>query len=52
MYNERLVICNNCNEKTIIIKLKNTEFYKCNKCNCPLSAKLRATNEKCPLNKW
>lgn len=26
--------------------------YYCNKCFCPLSAKLRSVNEKCPLNEW
>lgn len=25
---------------------------KCQKCGCPLSAKLRSINEKCPINKW
>ena len=24
----------------------------CDKCGCPLSSKLRAVMEKCPLNKW
>jgi len=26
--------------------------YYCNICKCPLSAKLRSTNEQCPINKW
>lgn len=26
--------------------------YYCNICKCPLSAKLRSVNKKCPLNKW
>ena len=24
----------------------------CDKCSCPLSAKLRSDNEKCPIKKW
>jgi hypothetical protein len=24
----------------------------CDKCDCPLSAKLRSKDEKCPINKW
>ena len=33
-------------------ELKEIEGYICNKCSCPLSAKIRSNNEKCPLNKW
>lgn len=25
---------------------------KCDICKCPLSAKLRSTDEKCPINLW
>jgi hypothetical protein len=32
--------------------LKRVQGLKCGKCNCPLSAKLRSQDEKCPLNKW
>jgi len=32
--------------------LQEVQGLKCNKCNCPLSAKLRSPNEKCPLKKW
>lgn len=32
--------------------LKEIEGYKCNKCQCPLSAKLRSKEEKCPINLW
>lgn len=32
--------------------LKEVKGLVCNKCHCPLSAKLRANDEKCPLNKW
>ena len=31
---------------------KEVEGKVCDKCNCPLSAKLRSTNEKCPIGKW
>lgn len=33
-------------------KLKEVEGYKCNLCQCPLSAKLRSKKEKCPKNLW
>lgn len=32
--------------------LKEIQGYKCNVCKCPLSAKLRSINEKCPIGKW
>ena len=32
--------------------LKEIQGYKCNKCQCPLSAKVRSKNEKCPIDKW
>ncbi len=32
--------------------MKEVQGMKCNKCGCPLSTKLRATDEKCPLKKW
>lgn len=25
---------------------------KCTKCGCPLSAKIRSSNDRCPLGKW
>ncbi|MBW2961276.1 hypothetical protein [Mesonia aestuariivivens] len=33
-------------------KLHEIEGYYCSKCKCPLSAKVRSKNEKCPINKW
>lgn len=33
-------------------ELKEIEGYKCNKCQCPLSAKLRSENEQCPIGLW
>lgn len=33
-------------------ELKEIQGYKCGICECPLSAKLRSKNEKCPLKKW
>lgn len=50
--------CSTCNEakKSKLIffkdKLEEIEGYKCNKCQCPLSAKVRSINEKCPIGKW
>lgn len=32
--------------------LKEVQGFKCKECGCPLAAKLRSVNEKCPLNKW
>lgn len=32
--------------------LKIVQGLKCDKCKCPLSAKLRSQDEKCPLGKW
>jgi len=56
---KRALACVDCSE---CVKSKLTAFvnddikqikgYKCNICNCPLSAKLRTEKEKCPLNKW
>ena len=33
-------------------ELKEVQGLKCNIYKCPLAAKIRSTNEKCPLNKW
>lgn len=27
-------------------------LYQCNKCGCPLSAKVMSPESKCPLGKW
>ena len=32
--------------------LKEIQGHYCNICKCPLSAKLRSKDEKCPLNKF
>lgn len=32
--------------------LKEIEGFKCSKCSCPLSAKLRSLNETCPDGRW
>jgi len=39
---------------TIIIDNKTTQVrgLKCSECGCPLSAKIRAMNDYCPLSKW
>ena len=31
---------------------KEVEGKVCDKCDCPLSAKLRSDNEKCPIHLW
>ncbi len=33
-------------------ELKEIQGLKCSICKCPLSTKLRSTNEKCPLGLW
>jgi hypothetical protein len=33
-------------------ELKEVQGTYCNKCKCPLSAKLRTPNEQCPLKLW
>ena len=33
-------------------KLHEIEGHYCDKCKCPLSAKVRSQNEKCPIDKW
>ena len=56
----RATFCIDCPEakysKTIkaLVKddLKDIEGFVCNKCKCPLSAKLRSENETCPLKHW
>lgn len=32
--------------------LKEVQGMKCKECGCPLSTKLRAEDEECPLKKW
>lgn len=32
--------------------IEEIQGLKCNKCGCPLSAKLRSENEKCPIGNW
>lgn len=32
--------------------IKKVSGYICSLCSCPLSAKLRSKNEKCPKNFW
>lgn len=33
-------------------KIQNVQGHYCAECDCPLSAKIRSQNEKCPLGKW
>jgi hypothetical protein len=44
---ERMKICNACEEKKMILGVE-----VCGKCNCPLIAKVRASENSCPLKKW
>lgn len=55
MAKERSVFCSECqhavfNKHLIEVKdeIKAVEGYVCSICHCPLSAKLRSPNEKCP----
>jgi len=55
----RAEICGRCPfavEKKILIFVKDDfkeiEGMACERCNCPLSAKIRATKETCPENLW
>lgn len=46
---QRLSICNACEHKD---ELKMIKADICNKCGCPLIAKTRSPESKCPINKW
>lgn len=55
----RAEICVKCPfavHKTLLIFVKDDfkeiEGMACERCNCPLSAKLRSVNEKCPEDLW
>ncbi len=57
---ERALKCKGCvfavESKTIkaFIKdeIKEVQGFVCDKCKCPLSAKIRSQNEKCPKKEW
>lgn len=56
---ERALVCSTCEfaKKSKLIGLLKDEIvevqgYKCEKCSCPLSAKVRQSVELCPLKKW
>lgn len=57
---ERAKICAGCpsakkGKFTAVLKdykIKEIEGRYCGECLCPLSAKVRSKNEKCPLGKW
>lgn len=58
---ERANICATCPSaqmmggiSTIVVDNKTTQVrgLKCGECGCPLSAKVRATSDHCPLGKW
>jgi len=44
---ERLSICESCEFKVEIFG-----FTLCGECHCPLIAKTRSMDSKCPKNKW
>lgn len=43
----RLEICSTCPER-----IKQLGLDVCNECGCPLMAKTRSSDSKCPLGKW
>lgn len=58
---QRAKICAHCPEAvmdtavhTIVVdnKTKNVRGLKCGVCHCPLSAKVRSSQDRCPLGKW
>lgn len=56
---ERAEQCKDCDSAVIGFhnhwlndEVKEVKGLKCFECGCPLSAKLRTKEEKCPLNKW
>lgn len=57
---ERARICVSCPEAVLgtILQfvpdkpLEEIQGLKCNQCQCPLSAKTREADERCPLGKW
>jgi len=57
---ERAKHCIDCKHKKFSKTLKafikddvvEVEGFRCNKCKCPLSAKLLSKNENCPLKLW
>lgn len=56
----RAEICSECEHATVgtyeklmkDFELKKVQGFKCGKCHCPLSTKIRSKNEKCPAGKW
>jgi len=43
----RQLICNGCDKKTEMLGME-----VCGLCHCPLLAKTRSTDNRCPLGKW
>ena len=56
----RAFICSKCPyskySKTLNVfvkdEYKEIEGYKCTKCDCPLSAKVRSNSSECPIGLW
>lgn len=56
---KRAEVCADCDYsvKSKIVNVINDEVVElrglvCDKCGCPLSAKVRSESEQCPLGKW
>lgn len=57
---ERAKICSTCPEAKVgafeqmlpDFSLVEVKGLKCKACGCPLSAKIRSTEDTCPLGKW
>jgi hypothetical protein len=49
---ERLKECIPCDNKEVLIIVGDKTVYGCKSCKCPIDAKVRAEDEKCPLGKW
>lgn len=46
------VMMNGTHTITVDGKSTNVRGMKCDKCGCPLSAKIRALEDRCPIGKW
>lgn len=53
---QRLIVCNECEHKELLIVVKGIPHYYCTACDtwikCPCATKCRAINERCPKGKW
>jgi hypothetical protein len=51
VFNERLKICNSCDQKGDKCAVPGTQPC-CGECGCSLGFKLRSLSSDCPLDKW